>query len=78
MIDELSLGLAPKMVEDLAQSLTEINRQGLTIILVEQDVMTAFELARRGFVVETGRIVKFGPTSELSDDPAIRAAYLGM
>lgn len=78
MIDELSLGLAPKMVEDLAHSLTEINRQGLTIILVEQDVMTAFELARHGFVVETGRIVKSGPTSELSDDPAVRAAYLGM
>jgi len=66
------------MVEDLAHSLTEINRQGLTIILVEQDVMTAFELARHGFVVETGRIVKSGPTSELSDDPAVRAAYLGM
>jgi len=78
MIDELSLGLAPKMVEGLAESLTEINRQGLTIIVVEQDVMTAFELARYGFVVETGRIVKSGPTCALSDDPAIRAAYLGI
>jgi len=78
MIDELSLGLAPNLVEDLAESLVEINRQGTTIIVVEQDVMTAFELAEHAFVVETGKIMKSGRTSELSDDPIIREAYLGM
>ncbi len=78
MIDELSLGLAPKLVEELAETLVEINKQGTTIILVEQDVMTAFELADYAFVVETGKIMKAGPTNELIDDPIIREAYLGM
>jgi branched-chain amino acid transport system ATP-binding protein len=78
MIDELSLGLAPQLVSRLGESLLEINRQGITILLVEQDVMTAFELASRAFVVETGRVVKSGSTARLSDDPAIRQAYLGM
>ncbi|MBY6058780.1 ABC transporter ATP-binding protein [Leisingera daeponensis] len=78
MIDELSLGLAPKLVEELAESLIEINKMGTTVVVVEQDVMTAFELAEHAFVVETGKILKSGPTSELSDDPIIREAYLGM
>lgn len=78
MIDELSLGLAPNLVEALADSLVEINRQGMTIIVVEQDVMTAFELAEHAFVVETGKISKAGLSRDLSDDPAIRAAYLGI
>lgn len=78
MIDELSLGLAPKLVEELANSLIEINKQGTTIVVVEQDVMTAFELAEQAFVVETGKIMKAGRTSDLADDPVIREAYLGM
>lgn len=78
MIDELSLGLAPKLVEELAESLIEINKQGTTILVVEQDVMTAFELAEFAFVVETGKIMKSGLTRDLSDDPIIREAYLGM
>jgi branched-chain amino acid transport system ATP-binding protein len=78
MIDELSLGLAPQLVDRLGESLIEINRQGLTILLVEQDVMTAFELASRAFIVETGRVVKGGPTADLADDPGIRQAYLVM
>jgi len=78
MIDELSLGLAPKLVDELANSLIEINKQGTTIVVVEQDVMTAFELAEHAFVVETGRIMKTGRTSDLADDPVIREAYLGM
>ena len=78
MIDEMSLGLAPKLVDELAVSLAEINEQGTTIVLVEQDVMTAFEVAEQAFIVETGRIVKVGLTRELSDDPIIRQAYLGM
>ena len=78
MIDELSLGLAPGLVERLGEALIEINKQGLTILLVEQDVMTAFELASRAFVIESGRIAKSGSTRALSDDPAIRQAYLGL
>jgi branched-chain amino acid transport system ATP-binding protein len=78
MIDELSLGLAPRLVERLSEALLEINKSGLTVLLVEQDVMTAFELARHGFVVETGRVGMHGPTKDLAEDPAIRQAYLGM
>jgi len=78
MIDELSLGLAPRLVERLSEALLEINKSGLTVLLVEQDVMTAFELARHGFVIETGRVGMHGATKDLAEDPAIRQAYLGM
>ena len=78
MIDELSLGLAPRLVERLSEALIEINRSGVTILLVEQDVLTAFELARHAFVVETGRITMRGTTAALAQEPAIRQAYLGM
>ena len=78
MIDELSLGLAPRLVERLSEALIEINRSGITILLVEQDVMTAFELARHAFVLETGRITKRGSTAALSQDASIRQAYLGL
>lgn len=78
MIDELSLGLAPRAVEKLSESLIEINRKGLTILLVEQDVFTAFELAHRGVVVETGRVAFKGLSAELAQDPRVRAAYMGI
>ena len=78
MIDELSLGLAPRVVERIAEVLREINRSGLTILLVEQDVLTAFELADHAYVLETGRISVEGETATLADDPRIRQAYLGM
>jgi branched-chain amino acid transport system ATP-binding protein len=78
MIDELSLGLAPRMVERLSEALLEINRNGITVLLVEQDVMTALEIARHGLIIETGRVSKHGTTKALADDPAIRQAYLGM
>jgi branched-chain amino acid transport system ATP-binding protein len=78
MIDELSLGLAPRLVERLSDALIEINKGGLTILLVEQDVMTAFEIARHGFVIETGRVGMQGATKDLAEDPAIRQAYLGL
>ncbi len=78
MIDELSLGLAPRLVDTLGQTLIEINRLGLTILLVEQDVMTAFDIARHAFVVETGRIALSGETAALSGDPTIRQAYFGI
>src|SRR6266568_2128012 len=78
MIDELSLGLAPRLVERLGEALLEINRGGITILLVEQDVMTAFEIARHGLIIETGRVALRGTTAALAEDPAIRQAYLGM
>ena len=78
MIDELSLGLAPRLVERLGEALLEINRTGITILLVEQDVMTAFEIARHGLIIETGRVALRGTTAMLADDPGIRQAYLGM
>jgi len=78
MIDELSLGLAPRAVESLGEALLQINRAGLTILLVEQDVLTAFELARHANVVETGRVSLAGETPLLADDPRVRQAYMGM
>jgi branched-chain amino acid transport system ATP-binding protein len=78
LIDELSLGLAPRAVEKLTEALQEINRLGLTILLVEQDVMTAFDLASHGVVVETGRTTVSGSTEELSKHPRVREAYLGI
>jgi branched-chain amino acid transport system ATP-binding protein len=78
MIDEMSLGLAPRVVERIAEVLREINQSGLTILLVEQDVLTAFELADHAYVVETGRISIDGTPTVLADDPRIRQAYLGM
>jgi branched-chain amino acid transport system ATP-binding protein len=78
MIDELSLGLAPRLVERLSEALLEINRGGITILLVEQDVLTAFELARHAFVVETGRVTMRGTSAALAQDASIRQAYLGI
>lgn len=78
MIDELSLGLAPRLVERLSEALIEINKSGITILIVEQDVMTAFEIARHGFVIERGRVEMRGTTQTLSENPAIRQAYLGL
>jgi branched-chain amino acid transport system ATP-binding protein len=78
LIDELSLGLAPKAVELLAESLIAINKQGISILLVEQDVMTAFELASTGYVLESGRVRMHGDTQALSQDPSVQAAYMGL
>ena len=78
MIDELSLGLSPKLVGELSKALLEINRAGLSILLVEQDVATALRLASTGFVLDTGRIVLSGPTAELAVNPTVREAYLGI
>ncbi len=78
MIDELSLGLAPKAVETLTETLTSVNRSGLTILLVEQDVLTAFDLADRAFILDRGRVTRSGSTDELIDDGAIREAYMGI
>jgi branched-chain amino acid transport system ATP-binding protein len=78
MIDELSLGLSPKLVGELSKALIEINQAGLSILLVEQDVATALRLAATGFVLDTGRIVLSGPSAELAVNPTVRQAYLGI
>ena len=78
MIDELSLGLAPRAVELLSESLTAINKKGLAILVVEQDVFTAFDLSDRAYVIETGRVAMHGGTEELGKDPRVRQAYLGL
>jgi branched-chain amino acid transport system ATP-binding protein len=77
LVDELSLGLAPKIVSELSRALLEINKTGLSILLVEQDVATALRLAKHGFVLDTGRIVLSGTTAALANNPNIRQAYLG-
>jgi branched-chain amino acid transport system ATP-binding protein len=77
MIDEMSLGLAPVIVDQLLEILTDVRKQGVTVLLVEQDVFAAFSVADRGYVMETGKITREGPISELADDPAVREAYLG-
>ena len=78
MIDELSLGLAPKVVERLIEVVREINRDGTSLMLVEQDVLVALEAADRGYVLENGRVALQGPAAQLRDDPGIRRAYLGV
>lgn len=79
MIDELSWGLAPVIVERLAHLIAEIHRDSeIAILLVEQDVVLALELADRAYLLETGRIVQAGPADELLDDPGVRKAYLGI
>jgi branched-chain amino acid transport system ATP-binding protein len=78
LIDELSLGLAPRMVEVLSERLREINRSGVAVLLVEQDVMNALELADRAYVIDHGRVTKGGPSMSLASDPAIREAYMGI
>jgi branched-chain amino acid transport system ATP-binding protein len=77
MIDELSLGLAPVLVESLMETIVRINREGTTILMVEQDVQTALEVASRGYVIETGQIVLGGPAGELLADERVKQAYLG-
>jgi branched-chain amino acid transport system ATP-binding protein len=78
MIDELSLGLAPIVVERLGKALLEINRSGISVLLVEQDVTASFELSQRGFVLESGRVVLSGPTSELAKNSMVQEAYMGI
>jgi branched-chain amino acid transport system ATP-binding protein len=78
MIDEFSLGLAPIVVEQLMGIIQTINQQGMTLLIVEQDVQVALEHAHRGYVLETGHITLSGPAQQLLDDPHIRAAYLGL
>ena len=77
LLDEPSMGLAPLIVQQIFQILKEINDQGTTILLVEQNATQALQLSHRAYVLETGSVVKSAPASELLDDPSVREAYLG-
>jgi branched-chain amino acid transport system ATP-binding protein len=77
LLDEPSMGLAPVLVRDIFTTLREINAQGTTILLVEQNARMALRLASRGYVMETGTIVLEGGAEELMNNPEVRKAYLG-
>lgn len=77
MIDELSLGLAPVLIEQLIASLINLNKEGLSIFVVEQDVVTALEVSQASLVMDQGLIIRQGESKDLLADPSIRAAYLG-
>ena len=78
MLDEPSLGLAPKLVDEIIERLQVVAGQGTALLVVEQDVDAALRIATRGYVLETGRISASGPSAELSEDPRVREAYLGI
>ena len=77
LLDEPSMGLAPVLVDLIFDTIRELNEQGMTILLVEQNALLALDIADRGYVLETGAIVLSGPANELKDDPQVKEAYLG-
>ncbi len=77
LMDEPSLGLAPLLVQDIFKTIREINAEGMTILLVEQNAHMALSVANRGYVLETGEIVLKGPAGELAEDEEVKRAYLG-
>ena len=77
LLDEPSMGLAPVLVEQIFETVLTINKQGVTILLVEQNAAMALSIAGRGYVLETGRIALEGGAAELADNPEVRRAYLG-
>jgi branched-chain amino acid transport system ATP-binding protein len=77
LLDEPSMGLAPVLVERIFQIIQEINKQGTTILLVEQNANVALEIATRGYVLETGTVVNAASAEKLREDPKVREAYLG-
>ncbi len=77
LLDEPSMGIAPKLVERIYETITEISRTGTTILLVEQNANYALEVSGRGYVLETGRVVLAGESSSLRENPEVQKAYLG-
>jgi branched-chain amino acid transport system ATP-binding protein len=78
LIDELSLGLAPTLVDEIVGRLPDIAASGTAVLLVEQDIDTALNVSGFAYVLETGRVTKSGPSSKLLTDPTIQEAYLGL
>lgn len=77
LLDEPSMGLAPVLVEQIFETIRDINHQGTTMLLVEQNAAMALSIAHRGYVLETGTIVLSGTAAELQENPEVRRAYLG-
>jgi branched-chain amino acid transport system ATP-binding protein len=77
LLDEPSMGLSPILVEQVFEIITTINKQGTTVLLVEQNALMALAVANRGYILQTGEIVLSGDASELARNPAVRDAYLG-
>ena len=77
LLDEPSLGIAPLLVRDIFRNITEINRRGVTVLLVEQNAHMALGIAKRGYVLETGRVVLEDESAKLAANDEVRAAYLG-
>ncbi|HCR13520.1 MAG TPA: ABC transporter ATP-binding protein, partial [Desulfovibrio sp.] len=78
LLDEPSLGLAPLVVENIFEIIQQINKDGVTVLLVEQNAQMALQIAHRGYVLETGRLTLEGPARDLLNDPKVRSAYLGL
>ncbi|BCB74104.1 ABC transporter ATP-binding protein [Phytohabitans flavus] len=78
LLDEPSMGLAPMLIQQIFEIITRINEQGTTVLLVEQNAQQALSRAHRGYVLETGSIVKEGSGQDLLHDPAVKEAYLGV
>jgi branched-chain amino acid transport system ATP-binding protein len=77
LLDEPSMGLAPLMVEKVFDVIRTVAAEGVTILLIEQNARLALEVSSRGYVMESGQVILQGPSSQLLDDPKVRAAYLG-
>ena len=77
LLDEPSMGLSPMMVDKIFEVINDIHRQGVTVLLVEQNASRALQLASRGYVMESGEITMNGDAKSLLNDPKVRAAYLG-
>jgi branched-chain amino acid transport system ATP-binding protein len=77
LLDEPSMGLAPLLMMNMFEALKQINREGTTILLVEQNARLALQFARRGYVLENGNLVLEGPSRELLENPKVKKAYLG-
>ena len=77
MLDEPSMGIAPILVQRIYETIAEINRSGVTILLVEQNANYALDVSKRGYVLETGRVVLSGDSDQLRTDPEVQRAYLG-
>ena len=78
MLDEMSLGLMPSLVEKMMATILAVNERGMTVLLVEQMVQEALEISRRGYVIQTGRVVQTGPAKDLMGSETVRKAYMGM
>ncbi len=78
LLDEPSMGLSPILVEEIFRIIVEINKQGTSILLVEQNAQMALSVAHRAYVLETGRIVLAGAAKEIADNPQVKTAYLGV